>query len=146
MQHGEAEPEAVNPERPLSEKGRRDIRLVAMHMHNANIRLGHIFHSGKMRAQQSARLIAETIPPGLEPIQTEGLKPNDDPAEIIGDIESMQQDILVVSHMPFVSRLCSLLLTGNTETAYASVPGTLICLEYSDSRWRLAYMLRPEFL
>jgi phosphohistidine phosphatase len=146
LQHGEAEPEEVDPGRALSELGRRDIRLLAMHMQNVGVQLGRILHSGKLRAEQSARLIAESVPPGIEPEQAEGLKPNDDPAVIAGVIESSRESILIVSHMPFVSRLCSMLLTGATETAFASVPGTLFCLEYTDGKWRLAYMLRPDFL
>jgi len=146
LQHGDAEPEEIDPARPLSEQGRRDIRLLAMHMHNVDLQLGRILHSGKLRAEQSALLIAESIPPGIEPEQTEGLKPNDDPAVIAGALQPSRENVLIVSHMPLVSRLCSMLLTGTTDTAFASVPGTLFCLEYSDGKWRLAYMLRPEFL
>lgn len=146
VQHGDAESKEVNPERPLSAQGVRDIRLLASHMQNVGVQLSHIFHSGKRRAEQSARLIADNIPPGIVPVQTEGLMPNDNPAAIVGDIESLQENILIVSHMPFVSRLCSLLLTGTAADAFVSVPGTLICLERAEGKWRLAYMIRPEFL
>ena len=146
LQHGEAVPKEIDPERPLSEHGNRDIRILALHMQNMDVQLGNVFHSGKLRAEQSARLIAETLSPEILPIQTEGLNPNDDPAVIIGDIEQMNENILIASHMPFVSRLCSTLLTGTTEAEFASVPGTLFCLEKAEDKWRLAYMLRPDFL
>jgi phosphohistidine phosphatase SixA len=61
------------------------------------------------------------------------------------DINQMDEDILLASHMPFVSRLCSTLMTGSDDAEFASMPGTLICLEKSDNKWRLAYMLRPDF-
>ena len=146
LQHGEAVPKEIDPDRPLSEHGKRDIRILARHMQNMGVQLGNVFHSGKLRAEQSARLIAETLSPEIQPVQTEGLNPNDDPAVIIGDIEQMNENILIASHMPFVSRLCSTLLTGTTDAEFASVPGTLFCLEKADDRWRLAYMLRPDFL
>ena len=146
LQHGEAVAKEIDPERPLSEQGIRDIRILALHMQNMGVQLGNVFHSGKLRAQQSARLVAETISPGIQPLQTEGLNPNDDPTAIIGDIEQMNENILIASHMPFVSRLCSTLLTGTTEAEFASVPGTLFCLEKAEDKWRLAYMLRPDFL
>ena len=139
-------PKETDPDRPLSEQGMRDIRILAMHMQNMGIQLGNIFHSGKLRAEQSARLIAETLSPELEPLKTEGLGPSDDPSEIVSDIEQLADNILVASHMPFVSRLCSILLTGATDAEFASMPGTLFCLEKTDSKWRLAYMLRPDFL
>lgn len=146
LQHGEAELKEINPDRPLSEKGVRDIRIVAMHMLNMGVQLGNIFHSGKLRAEQSARLIADTLLPGVQPVATEGLNPNDDPAVIVGDIEQLGENILLASHMPFVSRLCSTLLAGNANAEFASIPGTLFCLEKADGKWRLAYMLRPDFL
>lgn len=146
LQHGEAVPKEIDPERPLSEHGNRDIRILARHMQNMGVQLGNVFHSGKLRAEQSARLIAETLSPEIQPVQTEGLNPNDDPAVIIGDIEQMNENILIATHMPFVSRLCSTLLTGTTDAEFASIPGTLFCLEKADNKWRLAYMLTPDFL
>lgn len=146
LQHGDAVPKDVDPERPLSEQGARDIRILAMHMKNMDIRLGKLFHSGKLRAEQSAGLIAETLSPGIDPVQADGLNPNDDPSVIVGDIEQINENLLIASHMPFVSRLCSTLLTGTTQAEFASIPGTLFCLEKSDDRWRLAWMLRPDFL
>jgi phosphohistidine phosphatase len=146
LQHGEAVPKEIDPERPLSEHGNRDIRILARHLQNMGVQLGNVFHSGKLRAEQSASLIAETLSPEIQPVKTEGLNPNDDPAVIIGDIEQMNENILIASHMPFVSRLCSTLLTGATEAEFASVPGTLFCLEKVEDKWRLAYMLTPDFL
>ena len=146
LQHGEAVAKEIDAERPLSEQGIRDIRILALHMQNMGVQLGNVFHSGKLRAQQSARLVAETISPGVQPVKTEGLNPNDDPTVIIEDIEQMDENILIASHMPFVSRLCSTLLTGTTDAEFASMPGTLFCLEKADNKWRLVYMLRPDFL
>lgn len=146
LQHGEAVPKEIDPERPLSEHGKRDIRILARHMQNMGVQLGNVFHSGKLRAEQSARLIAETLSPEIQPVKTEGLNPNDDPAVINGDIEQMNENILIASHMPFVSRLCSTLLTGTTDAEFASIPGTLFCLEKADDKWRLACMLTPDFL
>lgn len=146
LQHGDAVSKEVDPERPLSEQGVRDIRILAMHMQNMGVQLGNIFHSGKLRAEQSARLIADVLSPEIEPVQTDGLNPNDDPAVIREDFKPIPGNILVVSHMPFVSRLCSVLLTGTDNAEFASLPGTLFCLEKNDDKWRLAYMLRPDFL
>lgn len=125
LQHGDAEPKEKNAERPLSEQGRRDLRLVAMHLHNANVHVARIFHSGKLRAEQSARLIGETIPVEAPPVLVDGLKPNEDPAAFVSALDLRTGDILIVSQMPLVSRLYSLLLTGSPEAAFASVPGTV---------------------
>jgi phosphohistidine phosphatase len=146
LQHGDAVPKEVDPERPLSGQGVRDIRILAMHMQNMGVQLDNIFHSGKLRGEQSVRLIADVLSPEIKPIQTDGLNPNDDPAVILDDIKQMRGNTLIASHMPFVSRLCSVLLTGADNAEFASLPGTLFCMEKNDDKWRLAYMLRPDFL
>ena len=146
MQHGEAEAKEVDPERPLTAEGARGIRVLAMHMQNMGVQLDKVFHSGKLRAEQSAGLVADVLSPGVQPVQAAGLNPNDDPVTIVSDIDQIGENILIASHMPFVSRLCSVLLTGTTDAEFASLPGTLFCLEKSEGKWRLAYMLRPDFL
>jgi phosphohistidine phosphatase len=146
LQHGEAEPKEVNPERPLSGQGVRDIRALAIHMQNMGVQLESIFHSGKLRAEQSARLIAEVLSPDIKPVQATSLNPNDDPTIVSNAIELMGGNILVASHMPFVSHLCSHLLSGSDNVEFASLPGTLFCLEKTDDKWRMAWMLRPDCL
>jgi phosphohistidine phosphatase len=146
VQHGDAVAKDVDPDRPLSEQGRRDIRALAMHMKNMGVQPGKILHSGKLRARQSAEQIAEVLSPGLDPVQADGLNPNDDPAVLIKELEKADGNMLIASHMPFVSRLCSTLLTGVNTAAFASTPGTLFCLETSDGQWQLACMLRPDCL
>ena len=103
-------------------------------------------HSGKLRAEQSASLMAETLAPAIKPIVADGLKPKDDPALFASAIVPQGKDIMIVSHMPLVSRLCSVLLTGYADTEFASSPGTLFCLDNKSGIWRLQFMLRPEFL
>jgi phosphohistidine phosphatase len=146
LQHGEAEAKEVDPQRPLSERGRHDVRLLATYLHKRGVQLGAIMHSGKLRAEQSAALIAESVAPEITPIVADGLKPKDDPAVFASAILPQGKDIMIVSHMPLVSRLCSVLLTGYADTEFASVPGTLISLNNKNGIWQLSFMLSPEFL
>ncbi len=146
LQHGEAEAEEVDPQRPLSDQGRHDVRVLAAQLQKRGVQLGAIMHSGKLRAEQSASLMAETLAPATTPIVADGLKPNDDPAIVASAIVPQGKDIMIVSHMPLVSRLCSVLLTGYADTEFASAPGTLFCLDNKSGIWRLQFMLRPEFL
>ena len=58
VQHGDAIPERVDPERPLSAKGRRDVEAVARLLASAGTRAVRVAHSGKLRAQQTAEVLA----------------------------------------------------------------------------------------
>lgn len=146
LQHGDALAKADDPQRPLSSRGVDDIGKLAAWLRGMQISPGYIFHSGKLRAQQSAQIIAEKLAQGIDPVQAEGLGPNDDPAIIIEDIVRLDDNILIVSHMPFVSRLCSDLLGGGPDCAFASVPGSLFCLERAGQGWQLNWMLTPDCL
>ena len=50
-QHGLAVPKDIEPDRPLSEQGRQDIRCLADLLDQAGIRVAQVFHSGKTRSR-----------------------------------------------------------------------------------------------
>jgi phosphohistidine phosphatase SixA len=58
VQHGDAVPERLDPERPLSASGRREVQAVARLLADTGVRAAHVVHSGKLRAQQTAELLA----------------------------------------------------------------------------------------
>ena len=77
VQHGDALPEQVDPERPLSAKGRRDVEAVARLLASTGTRAVRVAHSGKLRAQQTAEVLAAALAPAAVPETMTGLNPND---------------------------------------------------------------------
>ena len=148
VQHGDAVAKDVDPERPLSETGRRDVRALAGFLEQAGIRVQRILHSGKRRAEQTAAILAETVLMTGAPQTVSGIAPNDDVGAVADRIAGWTQEVLVVGHLPFMARLVSLLLTGEPERAAVCYqPGTVVCLERSDaSDWCINWMLRPQLL
>ena len=63
VQHAEAVPAEDNPDRPLSDKGRTDVQRVASFLARS-VRVGRIIHSPKMRARDTAVLLAQVLGPG----------------------------------------------------------------------------------
>ena len=51
VQHGEAHPEEVSPERELTPRGRSDVERVAALLANGGVRVAKVYHSGKTRAR-----------------------------------------------------------------------------------------------
>jgi phosphohistidine phosphatase len=148
VQHGEALPKDEDPERPLGEQGRRDVLAIAAQLGAAGIRTARTWHSGKLRAEQTARLLAGTVCPAGGTEKIEGINPNDPVEEFISDADVWQEDTLVVGHLPFMSRLVSKLVCGDPERELVSyIPGSVVCLERSGAhRWILQWMLRPDLL
>jgi phosphohistidine phosphatase len=146
VQHGEAMEKSENPDRPLTEAGRKDVASVAELLRNAGVRVGRIEHSGKPRARETAELLAEAVGKGAGVHERKDISPND-PADMLAVLlKRADEDLMLVGHLPFMGKLASLLVTGDT---YAEVvafqKGAVVCLERDEKgAWHVAWMVVPE--
>jgi phosphohistidine phosphatase len=147
-QHGLAVPEDIDPDRPLSEQGRQDVRCLAEVLRQAGIRVERLFHSGKTRAEQTAAILAEPLLLAGQPQARSGLAPNDAVEPLSREIEAWARDTLIVGHLPFLGRLASLLVAGDPDRpTLAFQPGSLACLERDAAgHWVLLWMVRPGLI
>jgi phosphohistidine phosphatase len=139
IQHGEAKSEVEDPERSLTARGEKEITSVSKAATGLNIRPSKIYHSGKMRAKQTAEIIANglKIPnPSVQSVQ--GLNPND-------EIHPWAE-LMLVGHLPFLERLTSFLLCGNENARLVLFRnGAIVCLnQKEDKGWAIRWILTPE--
>jgi len=148
VQHAEAASKDVDPQRPLSDQGRRDIQKVAAFIKPLNLSVDYLWHSTKKRAIQTAEILAEVVKINEAKIARDGLAPNDDVTQLKDELVSAQNDIMIVSHLPFVSKLTSLLLTGaESASTVAFKQGGIVCLSSSEpNHWQIEWMVIPELL
>ena len=148
VQHGEAVAKEVDPDRPLSERGLRDVEKMALFLLQGGISVDRILHSGKRRAEQTAQMLAAATMPGGQPESVEGIKPNDDVAAFGEKLGDLHDDTLVAGHLPFMARLVAWLITGNDDLGMLAYrPGSVVCLEQQgEGGWTLEWMVRPELL
>lgn len=144
LQHGDAIAKDVDPERPLSDKGRADVGRLASWLENSDVRVTRILHSGKLRAEQTANLLAPLLGGNGTVEAHPSLAPNDSPGSLLDTLSD--GDTIVAGHMPFVSRAVSLALSlAPDEPIVAFKPGSLAGLERdADGTWRLMLFIRPE--
>ena len=145
VQHGEAVPETQDPSRPLTEKGRREAESTARRAAELGVKVSKILHSGKLRAKQTAEAMAEALKPSGGVERADGLDPLADPAIWAERLKEAGEDLMLVGHLPHLSKLASLLLTGSpdVEPVKFRMAG-ILCLEREDSKWRLLWYLTPE--
>ena len=148
VQHGEAVAKEIDPDRPLSERGLRDVEKMALFLQRGGISVGRILHSGKRRAEQTAQVLAAAIFSEGRPEPVEGIKPNDDVASFGAKLGDLHGDTLVAGHLPFMARLVAWLITGNAELGMVAYqPGSVVCLEQQEEgEWKLQWMVRPDLL
>lgn len=148
VQHAKAASKQVDPQRPLTEEGQRDIQKVAAFIKPLNLCVDCLWHSGKKRAVQTAEILAEVIRINKAKIARDDLGPNDDVTALKDELISGQQDIMIVGHLPFLSKLASVLLGGcESANSVAFKNAGIVCLQRSeDNQWQIDWMITPELL
>ncbi|MDA8388533.1 MAG: phosphohistidine phosphatase SixA [Nitrospiraceae bacterium] len=148
IQHGDAKSEQEDPTRPLSDKGRRDAEKVAGFLvANRGFGVENIFHSGKLRAQQTAEIFARHVPSAHGLAKADGLAPLDDPSEWAKKLGEAGADTMIVGHMPYLGKLAALLLCGKPyERIVEFRMGGIVCLKRDETGWAVAWAITPDIL
>lgn len=148
IQHAKATSKEEDPRRPLSEEGRMEARKMARFLGRQRLRVGQLWHSGKTRAQETAEMFAEAVRAEGGPVTRDGLAPNDSVALLRDELAVATEDTMLVGHMPFVSRLATLLLTGyESPAAVAFANAGVVCLiRTDDGRWTVEWVITPDLV
>ncbi len=148
LRHGDSAPLGIDNERPLSESGNEEISRLAEFIAKRNIHVSAIFQSEKLRARETAAIIATAISSETEPETLPELDPLAPVQPVAKMINSLNGDALFVGHMPFMGLLVSELTTRtqNQDVALFKT-GTMVCLEKMEAaRWVIRWMLNPGLL
>jgi phosphohistidine phosphatase len=148
VRHGEALSEQQDRRRPLSKEGRKQAAKIADFLVRVGVEPERICHSGKLRAQQTAEIVASRLKrtDGLE--AKSGISPNDPIESFLAEIAEWTKDALVVGHQPFLGLFTSSLLAGDSSKYLVDfrLCGSA-CLEQADhSSWVINWLVAPEFL
>lgn len=116
MQHGVAMPAEEDPARPLSASGHAEVERVARRAATSGIAIGRCIHSGKLRAEQTARVLGEAVGAVIE--GREGLSPSDPVGPLVDWLRRAAEpasppSIAIVGHLPFLDRLAGVLVAGD---------------------------------
>lgn len=144
VQHGEAKPESEDPERPLTDKGRTEVESVARYVAGLGVKVSRILHSGRLRAKQTAEIFAQHLVPPEGVLEQRGLGPMDDPEEAKRLVQQAGKPLMLVGHLPHLSRLTALLILGDPEKEVVRFSmGGVVCLGRSDGGWSIGWALIP---
>jgi len=143
VQHGLSLPEDIDPEKPLSPQGKEQTQGVAEFLKAKNFQVDELWHSPKKRAVQTAQIFSENIQ--CSPIQErKDLNPLDPVKDFPQEIVSLDKDLMIVGHLPFLQKLSSLLLSGTEDNQFISLRNSgVLCLEYTDA-WKILWAVIPD--
>jgi phosphohistidine phosphatase len=109
VHHADAVGPHVDPQRPLSSIGLAQAEALAQRARDVGVKPIAIWHSGKLRARQTAEAFYRHCNPFAEFRMVRGLRPEDAPEVMRHELAAETRDVMVVSHMPLLPALLALL-------------------------------------
>jgi len=114
MRHGEAGWHSIDQQRELTEAGRQSAALVAAEIARSPWRPEQIWCSPYIRTRQTAAIVAEVL--NCRVAEKEFITPDHDPGLCLNALlENPPSPLMLISHMPLVGSLLTLLLDGHRK-------------------------------
>jgi phosphohistidine phosphatase len=153
-QRQENHSEADDSQRPLTDQGRKKFRKIARGLLGMGMEVETILTSPYLRAADTAGVLQKEL--GLKKsqlIEVDELKPGADGGQLmsrIGHNYASLQSIAFVGHEPDLSRLISMLISGDPSLAITLKKGGICCLSAQDLRYgrcaTLEWLMAPAQL
>ena len=142
VHHGDAVGPDVDPRRPLSSEGKAEVERLAARAAALGAKPVVVWHSGKLRAKQTAEAFWRACNALAQFSATKDLQPDDPPQWMRDRLRMEARDILLAGHFPYLPRLLALLITGG-EAGVTFPQHGVVALETRDDgetwqeMWRL---------
>ena len=134
----------VDAMRPLSSRGRAMAELLALEAARRGAKPECIWHSGKLRAKQTAEAFWRTCNPLATFTAERGLQPMDPPEWMRDRFPGEPRHLMAVGHMPNLPRLLRLMVGEDPDSSSVSYPlNGVVALEAEGDRWIGRWRLDP---
>jgi len=144
VHHGEALGPGIDPLRPLSEAGREEVERLAAEAAALGVKPVVVWHSGKLRAKQTAECFWRACNALAEFSATRDLQPEDNPQWMADRLKFEVRDIMLAGHFPHMPRLHALLLATSGGTAEPFPLHGVVALETPDEGFTWTEVWRLE--
>lgn len=136
LHHAAAVDPGVDPQQPLSPAGRAHAERLAADASARGVRPGTVWHSGKLRARQTAEVMWRACNPLAEFGAIRGLQPTDAPGEVERRLAGEARDVMLVGHLPNLRRILLALVGGSEDEAPPAFPlHGLVTVAAEGDRW-----------
>lgn len=126
--------------RPLSEAGRAAVARLAEEACQRGVKPDLVWHSGKLRAKQTAEAFWRACNPLAAVTAVRGLQPDDPPVWMRDQLAGETRSILLAGHMPHLPELLKLMLGEMTDFPLHGC----VVLEPDGEHWKEIWRLDPR--
>jgi phosphohistidine phosphatase len=131
----------VDAARPLSSAGRAATARLADEAAQRGVRPDAIWHSGKLRARQTAELFWSACNPLASLSAERGLQPDDPPQWVHDRLLAETRSVIIAGHMPHLPRLLSSLVGERNASLTMFPPHGCVALEADGDQWKEVWRL-----
>jgi len=142
---------ANDSERPLTAEGEKQLRQIATAMKKMDLQFDLILSSPFLRAKQTAEIVAKNLKLKKRLRFFDELKPDGGVKNLLRQLNELKpapENILIVGHEPYLSRLISLFVSGGENVAIDFKKGGLCKLKVEKLQTgrgaMLAWLLTPR--
>ena len=148
VQHGASKSESEDPQRSLTDEGRQTVEQMADLLSSLGLVLDCIEHSDKPRARQTAEIVAARLRPRQGTRQLAGMGPNDYVEPMRDRLQTEANNLMLVGHLPYLSRLPAMLLSVRKDhTVLEFRMSGVVRLDRNErGEWVLRWAITPELL
>jgi len=148
VRHAKARKGGKDHLRPLTGRGMREMRAIAMFLRPLRLPIQAIWHSDRVRAIRSARILARAIAFRGRIIERDDVGPDDSIAPLIRQIKKNRGDLMIVGHLPHLGKLAAKILGQRSfEEMVNFSTSSVVSLSSEDGRkWEMQWMLSPKIL
>ena len=153
LQHAQAMSSDNDPTRPLSKVGKSTINRIAEYSRMIGVSVDRIYHSEKLRAQQTAEILANYLKVSDNVEKKTGLNPSDKVEPIRNWLKQLVSNdfksVALVGHLPFLDKLTSLLVSGSADTHVVTFQNACIVKlvpKSSSDEYTIQWILTPDVI
>ena len=148
VRHAHAVDAAEDLERPLSKRGRKQVRTLGRFLKPSSVlQPAEFWHSPLARAKETAGLLRQWLGSRAKLVTVADLESGNGIARLAERLQKCRRPVALVGHEPHLSALASLLITGQAEPTLLVVKKcAVVALERTGARWVVRWHLSPELL
>jgi len=143
VRHGKAAKGAKDRLRPLTKRGIRETSTVASFLKRLGVQPSVIWHSDRVRAVETARIL-EILQPKRGLIEQKHMGPDDPIVPMLRLIEKGESDVMIVGHLPHLGKLVANLINAKkSDDILRFPPSTTVILTDQEGEWSIEAVLPP---
>jgi phosphohistidine phosphatase len=133
--------------RKLTKGGRREAKRLAKHLRKLDVRVSMVWHSGLVRAGETARPIAKGVKAKQLRVHA-ALRPGAPLRRIVKEIDDAKGELMLVGHEPSLSPMAAKLVVGKESAPLVRLAKpSVLCLERDDGAtraWQIVWLLTSD--